>query len=174
MNFTKALLFGALAGACRSRVPEPQESAPVSPASAAAAATSATAQAPPAAATPAPPASAANAVTALLKEDVKVGKGPAAKAGDTVRVHYTGKLLDGTKFDSSLDRNEPFELKLGAGMVIKGWDEGIPGMKAGGKRKLTIPSDMAYGKNGHPPVIPPNSPLVFDVELLEIVPAAAP
>jgi len=172
MNLTKALFFGALAGACQSRVPEPQESAPVAPASAAA--TPAVAPTLAAAPTPAPSASAANAVTALLKEDVKVGKGPAAKAGDTVRVHYTGKLLDGTKFDSSLDRNEPFELKLGAGMVIKGWDEGIPGMKAGGKRKLTIPSDMAYGKNGHPPVIPPNSPLVFDVELIEIVPAAAP
>ena len=144
------------------------------PISASAAATPAAASTLAAAPTPAPSASAANAVTALLKEDVKVGKGPAAKAGDTVRVHYTGKLLDGTKFDSSLDRNEPFELKLGAGMVIKGWDEGIPGMKAGGKRKLTIPSDMAYGKNGHPPVIPPNSPLVFDVELIEIVPAPAP
>jgi FKBP-type peptidyl-prolyl cis-trans isomerase len=171
MNLTKALLFGSLAVACQSRVPEPQETAPVPPPSAAA--TSATSAAVTSAASaPAPSASAAKAVTALLKEDVKVGKGPAAKAGDTVRVHYTGTLLNGTKFDSSRDRNEPFELKLGAGMVIKGWDEGIPGMKVGGKRKLTIPSDMAYGKNGHPPVIPPDSPLVFDVELMEIVPSA--
>jgi peptidylprolyl isomerase len=175
MNLTKAVLFGALAVACQSRVPEPQESAPVPPPSGApAAATPASAPTLAALAAPAPSASAPKAVTALLKEDVKVGKGPAAKAGDTVRVHYTGTLLDGTKFDSSRDRNEPFELKLGAGMVIKGWDEGIPGMKAGGKRKLTIPSDMAYGKSGHPPVIPPDSPLVFDVELMEIVPAAAP
>ena len=174
MNLTKALLFGALAGACQSRVPEPQESAPVPPPSSApAAATPAAAPTLAAPAAPVPSASAAK-VTALLKDDVKVGKGPAAKAGDTVRVHYTGTLLDGKKFDSSRDRNEPFELKLGAGMVIKGWDEGIPGMKAGGRRKLTIPSDMAYGKSGHPPVIPPDSPLVFDVELIEIVPAAAP
>jgi FKBP-type peptidyl-prolyl cis-trans isomerase len=175
MNVTKALLFGTLAVACQSRVPEPQESAPVSsPSAAPASATAAAAPTLAASVAPAPAASAAKAVTSLLKEDVKVGKGPAAKAGDTVRVHYTGTLLNGTKFDSSLDRNEPFELKLGAGMVIKGWDEGIPGMKVGGKRKLTIPSDMAYGKNGHPPVIPPDSPLVFDVELMEIVPAAAP
>jgi len=174
MNLTKALLFGALAGACQSRVPEPHESAPVPPPSSApAAATPAAAPTLAAPAAPAPSASAAT-VTALQKEDVKVGKGPAAKAGDTVRVHYTGTLLNGNKFDSSRDRNEPFELKLGAGMVIKGWDEGIPGMKVGGRRKLTIPSDMAYGKSGHPPVIPPDSPLVFDVELIEIVPAAAP
>lgn len=116
---------------------------------------------------------AASAVTKLVKEDIKVGKGPAAKTGDTVKVHYTGTLMNGSKFDSSRDRNEPFEFKLGAGMVIKGWDEGVVGMKAGGQRKLTIPADMAYGKSGHPPVIPPNSPLVFDIELLEIEPAGA-
>ena len=103
--------------------------------------------------------------------DLKKGTGPVAKAGQTVKVHYTGWLTDGKKFDSSLDRGEPLEFKLGAGMVIKGWDEGIVGMKVGGRRKLTIPPDMAYGSAGHPPVIPPNSPLVFDVELLEIVPA---
>jgi FKBP-type peptidyl-prolyl cis-trans isomerase len=108
-------------------------------------------------------------VTALKKEDVAKGSGPACKPGDTVRVHYTGTLLNGTKFDSSRDRDEPFSFTLGRGMVIKGWDEGVGGMKKGGKRKLTIPADKAYGKAGSPPVIPPDSPLVFDVELVEIV-----
>lgn len=107
-------------------------------------------------------------VDTLVKEDVKVGKGTPAKKGDRVSVHYTGRLLDGTKFDSSLDRNQPFEFELGAGRVIKGWDEGVVGMKPGGKRKLTIPSDMAYGKRGSPPKIPPDAPLVFDIELLAI------
>ena len=108
-------------------------------------------------------------VKELKKEDLKVGTGPATKSGDTVRVHYTGTLLNGTKFDSSRDRNEPFEFTLGQGMVIKGWDEGVVGMKKGGQRKLTIPADKAYGPNGSPPKIPPNSPLNFDVELVEIV-----
>ena len=168
MRLQEALVFGVLAVACQSRVPEPQQSAPVSQPSATPAAAASPAATVAQAANPAPSASAAGAVTTLVKDDVKVGKGAAAKSGDKIRVHYTGKLLDGTKFDSSLDRNEPFELTLGAGMVIKGWDEGIVGMKVGGKRKLTIPSNMAYGPSGHPPVIPPNSPLVFDVELLEI------
>jgi FKBP-type peptidyl-prolyl cis-trans isomerase len=105
----------------------------------------------------------------LKYEDVKVGDGAEAKAGDIVRVHYTGTLEDGTKFDSSVDRGVPFEFPLGAGKVIKGWDEGVAGMKVGGKRKLTIPSDLGYGPHGHPPVIPPNATLIFDVELLEIV-----
>lgn len=104
----------------------------------------------------------------LTKEELKPGKGTAAKVGDTVRVHYTGTLLDGTEFDSSRGR-APFEFELGAGMVIQGWDEGVVGMKAGGKRKLTIPADKAYGKQGRPPKIPPNSPLVFQVELVEIL-----
>lgn len=120
------------------------------------------------AATAAPVASGPS-VTTLKKEDLKVGTGPAAASGDKVRVHYTGTLLDGTKFDSSLDRGEPFEFTLGQGMVIKGWDEGVAGMKKGGKRKLTIPSDKAYGKRGSPPKIPPDAPLVFEVELVEIV-----
>jgi len=111
----------------------------------------------------------------LQYEDTAVGGGAEAKAGQHVHVHYTGWLFNdgqqGAKFDSSRDRNDPFAFSLGAGMVIKGWDEGIVGMKPGGQRKLTIPSDMAYGKAGHPPVIPPDSPLVFDVELVEIVPA---
>jgi peptidylprolyl isomerase len=107
-------------------------------------------------------------VSKLEKKDHKPGTGPAAKAGDTVRVHYTGRLLNGTKFDSSLDRNEPFEFTLGQGQVIKGWDEGVVGMKKGGRRRLTIPSEMAYGKLGSPPKIPPDAPLEFDIELLKI------
>lgn len=91
-----------------------------------------------------------------------------AKAGDTVWVHYTGRLTDGTKFDSSLDQGKPIEFKLGTGMVIKGWDEGIAGMKIGEKRKLTIPPTIGYGARGYPPAIPPNATLVFDVELAGI------
>ena len=106
--------------------------------------------------------------TTLEKKDLKPGSGPPAAAGDLVRVHYTGRLLNGTKFDSSLDRNEPFEFTLGQGQVIKGWDEGVVGMKKGGKRRLTIPSEMAYGKVGSPPKIPPDAVLTFDIELLEI------
>lgn len=106
----------------------------------------------------------------LVKEDLKVGDGPEAETGDEVKVHYTGRLLKtNAKFDSSLDRGEPFTFKLGEGAVIKGWDQGVVGMKVGGKRKLTIPSDLAYGKAGSPPKIPADAPLVFEVELLEVV-----
>lgn len=104
---------------------------------------------------------------ALKTEDTLVGTGSAVKSGDTVVMHYTGKLTDGVKFDSSLDRNEPFETQIGVGQVIKGWDEGIIGMKVGGKRKLTIPPEMGYGDQ-QVGTIPPNSTLFFDVELLEI------
>lgn len=105
----------------------------------------------------------------LQKEDVVVGTGPEAKVGDTVKVHYTGTLLKGgDPFDSSVGR-EPFSFTLGKGEVIKGWDQGVPGMKVGGKRKLTIPSDLAYGEAGSPPKIPGSSPLKFDVELIEVV-----
>ncbi|MBN2194400.1 MAG: FKBP-type peptidyl-prolyl cis-trans isomerase [Polyangiaceae bacterium] len=108
-------------------------------------------------------------VTELIKEDQSPGSGEAAETGDQIKVHYTGRLLTGQKFDSSRDRNEPFEFTLGRGEVIKGWDEGVVGMKAGGKRKLTIPSDLAYGAVGSPPKIPPNAPLEFEIELIEIV-----
>lgn len=101
-------------------------------------------------------------------EDLIVGTGPEVKVGNTVVVHYTGWLLDGKKFDSSVDRNDPFETKIGAGYVIRGWDMGIPGMKVGGKRKLTIPYEYGYGEVGSEPVIPGFSTLVFEIELLEI------
>ena len=107
-------------------------------------------------------------VTKLEITDTAVGTGDEVASGDRVVMHYKGTLLDGTEFDSSYKRNEPFETTIGIGEVIKGWDEGIPGMKVGGKRKLVIPANMAYGEAGSPPAIPPNSPLVFEVELLEI------
>ena len=100
--------------------------------------------------------------------DTVVGTGVAAKTGDHVTVHYTGWLADGKKFDSSVDRGTPFEFDLGAGGVIKGWDEGVVGMKVGGKRTLTISSDLGYGAAGYPPVIPPNATLKFDIELLKL------
>ena len=100
--------------------------------------------------------------------DIDVGSGEEAQAGRNVSVHYTGWLADGTKFDSSLDRGQPFVFPLGAGRVIRGWDEGVVGMKVGGKRRLIIPADLAYGSGGRPPRIPPNAELTFDVELLEI------
>ena len=171
-------LLAWIAPACEKKVPEPEPP----PRASTAATPAATSKAPlpdemdePAHAladadssvTP-PDAASKKTVSKLEKKDQKPGTGLAAKAGDTVRVHYTGRLMNGTKFDSSLDRNEPFEFTLGQGQVIKGWDEGVVGMKKGGKRKLTIPSDMAYGKLGSPPKIPPDAPLEFDIELLEI------
>jgi hypothetical protein len=104
----------------------------------------------------------------LEMKDLTVGKGAAAKTGDKVTVHYVGTLLDGKKFDASKDHGKPFDFTLGEGQVIKGWDQGVVGMKVGGKRKLTIPSPLAYGDQGRPPVIPQRATLVFEVELLAI------
>jgi FKBP-type peptidyl-prolyl cis-trans isomerase len=104
----------------------------------------------------------------LIIETVATGTGAAAAPGDTVSVHYTGWLTNGTQFDSSRDRNEAFNFRLGAGQVIKGWDEGVAGMQPGGKRRLTIPAHLGYGARGAGGVIPPNAVLVFDVELLGI------
>ncbi len=104
----------------------------------------------------------------LKYEDLTEGDGAEAAAGQRVVVHYTGWLTDGQKFDSSRDRNEPFDFALGKGQVIRGWDEGVAGMKVGGSRKLTIPPHLGYGARGAGGVIPPNATLVFEVELLEV------
>lgn len=100
--------------------------------------------------------------------DVQIGQGAEARAGQQVSVHYVGTLSTGQKFDSSRDRNSPFSFRLGAGKVIKGWDQGVAGMKVGGIRKLTIPPHLGYGEVGFPGAIPPNSTLVFEVELLGV------
>ena len=121
----------------------------------------------PASAAPLPP-----GPDTLQKEDEVVGTGPEAKSGDKVKVHYTGTLMNGKQFDSSRGK-DPFEFELGKGSVIKGWDEGVPGMKVGGKRKLTIPWQMAYGEAGSGDKIPPKAALKFDIELLEVVGADA-
>jgi len=104
----------------------------------------------------------------LTIEDLVLGEGAAAAAGNSVTVHYTGWLTSGSKFDSSKDRNDPFVFHLGAGQVIRGWDEGVQGMLVGGKRKLTIPPELGYGARGAGGVIPPNATLVFEVELLAV------
>ena len=104
----------------------------------------------------------------LIIDDIVLGEGDEALAGKSISVHYTGWLLNGKKFDSSVDRNEKFEFDLGQQMVIEGWDKGIVGMKVGSKRKLTIPSDMAYGPMGFGSVIPPEATLIFEVELFGV------
>ena len=107
-------------------------------------------------------------VKELKTEDLKVGEGVEVKSGDTISINYKGTLLDGTEFDSSYKRNKPFETKIGVGQVIQGWDQGILGLKVGGKRKLTIPSSLGYGPKGSGASIPPNAGLVFEVELMSI------
>jgi FKBP-type peptidyl-prolyl cis-trans isomerase FkpA len=104
----------------------------------------------------------------LQYQDIEPGTGPTAQSGQKAKVHYTGWLTNGEKFDSSRDRNDPFEFTLGAGQVIRGWDEGVTGMKVGGKRKLTIPPALGYGAHGAGGVIPPNADLIFEVELLGV------
>jgi FKBP-type peptidyl-prolyl cis-trans isomerase FkpA len=104
----------------------------------------------------------------LKIEDLKLGTGAEAQKGKTVAVHYVGTLTSGSTFDSSRPRGEPFEFLLGSGQVIAGWDQGVAGMKVGGLRRLTIPPELAYGARGFPPVIPGNSTLVFEVELLSV------
>jgi FKBP-type peptidyl-prolyl cis-trans isomerase FkpA len=105
----------------------------------------------------------------LMFEDLEAGTGAVAEKGQTVSVHYTGWLTDGRKFDSSKDRKDPFQFPLGAGHVIRGWDEGVQGMQEGGRRKLTIPPELGYGARGAGGVIPPNATLVFEVELLKVL-----
>ena len=112
--------------------------------------------------------SAATTPSGLMIEDLIIGEGDEAAQGKRVNVHYTGWLTDGSKFDSSVDRNDPFAFPLGRGHVIPGWDEGVAGMKVGGKRKLTIPPHLGYGAHGAGGVIPPNATLVFEVELLAV------
>jgi FKBP-type peptidyl-prolyl cis-trans isomerase len=104
----------------------------------------------------------------LIIEDTLIGQGAEVKSGDTVTIHYLGTLENGTKFDSSYDRGQPFQTQIGVGQVIQGWDQGIIGLKVGGKRKLTIPYHLAYGEAGIPGVIPPQATLIFEVELVAI------
>jgi FKBP-type peptidyl-prolyl cis-trans isomerase len=104
--------------------------------------------------------------------DIKIGTGDEAKSGDKVKVHYTGWFTSGKKFDSSVDAQQPYSFVLGQGNVIKGWDEGVTGMKIGGKRQLRVPPELAYGEQGYKNIIPANSTLIFDVQLLAVTPAA--
>lgn len=114
------------------------------------------------------PAALTTSPTGLRFQDLSTGQGAEAVEGRTAVVHYTGWLTDGKKFDSSRDAGQPFAFRLGAGQVITGWDEGVAGMKVGGRRKLVIPAELGYGQSGAPPVIPPGATLVFDVELLDV------
>ena len=122
----------------------------------------------PAGASGASGATATKTASGLIIEDIVVGTGPSPAPGQTAVVHYTGWLPDGTKFDSSLDRGQPFQFPVGGGKVIRGWDEGVATMKVGGKRRLTIPPELGYGPSGAGKVIPPNATLIFEVELLDV------
>jgi FKBP-type peptidyl-prolyl cis-trans isomerase len=153
VSLSAACACAATAGACKKEAALPMENSKAPPAQGSA------------------PASGKEVTTpsGLKIEEVQAGTGAVAEKGKTVDVHYTGRLTNGTKFDSSLDRGEPISFPLGTGMVIKGWDEGIAGMKVGGKRKLTIPPDLGYGPRGTPGgPIPPNATLLFDVELVSV------
>lgn len=110
------------------------------------------------------------ALPPIQKDVLATGSGPEVKKGDRILVHYTGTLLDGTKFDSSVDRGTPFEFEVGKGQVIVGWELGVIGMQKGSKWKLTIPPHIGYGSTGHPPKIPPDATLVFEIELVDIIP----
>jgi hypothetical protein len=165
--FPAAVTLSSVSGCNRlTTPPEPEPMGNESPV--AAAAVPRPSAAPPHTPAPAPAPTPSGPEKPLGIVDVSVGKGPEAKAGDKVKVHYTGTLTDGSQFDSSRTRNQPFEFTLGKGMVIKGWDQGVAGMKVGGKRKLTIPASLGYGARGMGGKIPPNSTLLFDVELVEI------
>ena len=109
-----------------------------------------------------------NLENGLVIDDTEVGSGEEIMPGDFVTMHYTGRLEDGTVFDSSVERNQPFEFQVGVGQVIQGWEQGVPGMRVGGKRTLTIPADLAYGQQGVPGAIPGGATLIFDIEALEI------
>lgn len=171
IRFYHAIAFGAVAAFGCTSLTEPAPPEPIAtevpaarPSASAQAATAPHPEVPPPS-VPSQPAAPENITSTTLTK----GRGPAAKSGDKVRVHYVGTFTDGKKFDSSRDRNKPFDFVLGQGQVIRGWDEGVAGMKVGEKRKLVIPPSLAYGPRGRPG-IPPNSTLVFEVELLAINP----
>ena len=162
---------GALAGCSKLTEPpkeEPIQAEPAQPSGSASAQPAAARRRPSRAETQKPAEPRPRRNEKLEIKDLVVGKGTEAKAGDSVKVHYVGTLPDGKEFDSSKKHGQPFDFELGAGRVIKGWDQGVAGMKVGGKRKLTVPPSLGYGARGFPPVIPPNSTLIFEVELLEV------